>query len=285
MDKIDGKLLEEVKPAFAKHIRSMLEDAATKMTESFKMVMRAESYAGAVSLDKEFVKMIADKKTGVFRELFSTGMAVNIEKDEVSAPITKRKFRKRSKKTGAPIQAKKVVENSATETVSPAPSAPKKQRGRPKGSFKKQIKGASTRTSPAAADPLKKRGRPKGSFNKRIPEITDGPISLVTGAPLAKKRMQKANYSTVKRVYKKKGTLNDIPYIGVSIVKKATEAKRYQARYTFNSTRYHLGQFPTTIEAAQAYDDFKYSKTGTTEGLNFPSRIDAKIRKSVALSS
>jgi hypothetical protein len=117
----------------------------------------------------------------------------------------------------------------------------------------------------------------------------DEPINLVMGEPLKKgpgrpkgsvgKDAKGCKVVKTPNNRKYRGVKTKVEYRGVTLVKNNSDSKRYRARVTIKGTDYEIGFFPSALEAAYAYDELKYSKTESLKGLNFPDRIEMRLRK------
>ena len=111
------------------------------------------------------------------------------------------------------------------------------------------------------------------------------PINLVTGNTLIKKPGRKTGpigpYKKAKQ-RRYKGIKTKVEYRGVTYVEGNSPNNRYRARFAYQGIHYEIGFFETALEAAHAYDETKYLKTGKLTGLNFPERIESRLKKKQA---
>ena len=129
-----------------------------------------------------------------------------------------------------------------------------------------------------------------------LPEdtIPEGNINLVTGSPLEKTRSINTNRSrskpsaskpSKKSVHKSdadrryRGIKTKVEYRGVTYVKNNAADKRYRVRLMLKGVEHEIGLFHAALEAAYAYDEFKYGRTKSLKGLNFPERIEMRLKK------
>jgi len=113
------------------------------------------------------------------------------------------------------------------------------------------------------------------------------PINLISGHPIPKKRGRKPGpvkkfEGEIRKYSERKAK---VEYRGVTYIKSKPVDKRYRARLSIKGVAYEIGFFPTALEAAYEYDEFKYKKTRSLNGLNFPGRIKTRLKKKNILSS
>lgn len=117
-----------------------------------------------------------------------------------------------------------------------------------------------------------------------IDTCEDTRISLITGKPLdnIKRSTRKEVISSASKTIKKAtdmGYEKQVEYIGVTIARAETSPQRYRARLCIKGVSHEIGTSDTALEAAYAYDEFKYKLTQSLKGLNFPERIQMRINK------
>lgn len=114
-------------------------------------------------------------------------------------------------------------------------------------------------------------------------ELTEEPVNLVTGKPTSKRPYHRKKLKTTEKTtsgknytqsfVKKNPEKPSERYRGVLFVSANAKGNQFYARARVKGTNYQLGVFPTAQDAAFAYDEFKFKKTGALKGLNFPDRI------------
>jgi hypothetical protein len=109
------------------------------------------------------------------------------------------------------------------------------------------------------------------------PLESEKPVNLVSGQSLSKKKAKQKRLPGHKK-YRGKRTI--VEYKGVTFVDDRAEGSQYRARVSIKKKPYEIGFFATALEAAYAYDEFKYKRTKKVRGMNFPERIEIRLRKS-----
>lgn len=120
-----------------------------------------------------------------------------------------------------------------------------------------------------------------------IDTCEDTRISLITGKPLdnIKRSTRKEVISSASKTIKKATDIgygkskSQVEYIGVTVARAETSPQRYRARLCIKGVSHEIGTSDTALEAAYAYDEFKYKLTQSLKGLNFPERIQMRINK------